>query len=61
MIGASANVVTVGLAEKAGYQHILHVLPESLLVAHDDHGHHCHGLPLDCLLKSGLMRRLVRL
>jgi hypothetical protein len=52
MIGASANVVTVGLAEKAGYHHLLYGLHEGLLVAHDDHRCHCHGLPADSLLKA---------
>ena len=50
MIGASANVVTVGLAEKAGYQISFMYLHEGLLVAHDDHRYHCHGLSADRLL-----------
>ncbi len=35
MIGASANVVTVGLAEKAGYHISFVAVSEGLLVAHD--------------------------
>jgi hypothetical protein len=53
MIGASANVVTVGLVEKAGYHILLPGLHEGLLVAHDYHRCHCHGLSPDSLLKPG--------
>jgi hypothetical protein len=53
VIGASANVVTVGLAEKAGYHICLPGIHEGLLVAHDDHRDHFHGLPINRLLKPG--------
>ena len=56
MIGASANVVTVGLAEKAGYHISFIDLHEGLLVAHDDHGCHCHGLSADRLLRPEILR-----
>ena len=51
--GASCQRGHRGDDGKSGLPYLLPGLPEGLLVAHDDHRHYRHGLPLDSLLKPG--------
>ena len=52
MIGASRQRGHRGPGGKGGLQNLLRGLHEGLLVAHDDHRHHLHGVPPDSLLRA---------